>query len=148
MLVKSSEILGNNYIHHKKFHCPLLLSHHGAIQDCNYFHCLLRKFTSLLCYYQAHNWSRCPGGKTCLNNHFEGIKALFSYVNIQVTNSVGGGQNHAKFFIWGHCPPCPCRDILGYYIIISLSTLLSPLFCMTVSHFRCWGACDCYAYYH
>ena len=47
------------------------------------------------------------GDKTCFCSHFGGAKALFSYINLQATDSVGG-QNHAKCFIWGgakpHCP--------------------------------------------
>ena len=38
-------------------------------------------------------------GKTSLSNHFGWAKALFCYVNLQVNNSVGGVQNHAKCFI-------------------------------------------------
>ena len=39
---------------------------------------------------QALNYKRCLGGKNCLYNHFGGTKTLFSYVNLQVNNSVGG----------------------------------------------------------
>ena len=36
------------------------------------------------------------GGKTFWYTHFGGAKALFSYINLQVTDPVGG-YNHAKF---------------------------------------------------
>ena len=48
------------------------------------------------------------GGKTCLYSYFGGAKTLFSYINLQCTYS-DGGQNHAKFFIWGQCPQCPMQ---------------------------------------
>ena len=35
-----------------------------------------------------------------------GAKALFSYINLQVTASIRR-QNHAKCFIWGQWTPCP-----------------------------------------
>jgi len=47
-------------------------------------------------------------GKTCLYNHFEEAKAWFSYVGVQVNNSVGQ-QSQLKFFIWGACPNVPLQ---------------------------------------
>ena len=41
-----------------------------------------------------------------VNLPVQAAKRLFSYGNLQVNDSVGRGQNHGKFFIWGHCPLC------------------------------------------
>ena len=51
------------------------------------------------------------GGKTYA--YFGGAKALFSYLKLQVTGSVGW-QNNANFLIMGANPPCaPCRYVPG-----------------------------------
>ena len=42
--------------------------------------------------------------KTCQNNHFGGVKALFYTANLQVNISVGGGQCNAKFSFWENVP--------------------------------------------
>ena len=54
------------------------------------------------------------GGKTCLHTHFGRSKALFSYRNVQLSDSIGG-QNHAKFFIWWAIPPCPLQ-VLAWHV--------------------------------
>ena len=61
---------------------------------------------------QPRNWRSCPEGKQNLLAHvpWRG-KALVSYINLQVHDYVGGGQNHAKFFISGQCPHPPCRYV-------------------------------------
>ena len=40
-----------------------------------------------------------------------GAKAIFSDINLQVTDFVGGGQNHAKLSIYGQYPRAPCRYV-------------------------------------
>ena len=45
------------------------------------------------------------GDKACLYTHFGGEKALFSCINLQVKDSVGG-QNHANFFHLKDNAPC------------------------------------------
>ena len=46
------------------------------------------------------------GGKACFYTHFGGAKVLFPYINIQVTDFVGG-LNNAKLFYWAQCLPAP-----------------------------------------
>ena len=46
-------------------------------------------------------------GKTCLYTHFRGAKALFSYINLQVTDSTGGGGKAMDNFSFGGSAPVP-----------------------------------------
>ena len=46
--------------------------------------------------------------KTYLCKHIGGARALFSYVNLQVNDSVGS-QNHVKFLLGNALPPCPLQ---------------------------------------
>ena len=67
---------------------------------------------------QECNWRKSLGGKTTRYSHLGVVKALFCYVNLQVDDSLGGGgQNHAKFFIWGHC-------------VLPAGTCLGPIYCL------------------
>ena len=61
---------------------------------------------------QPRNWRLYPGGggKTFWYTHFGGPKTLFSYINLQVTDSVGGEP--CKFFhLRGNAPRAPCRYV-------------------------------------
>ena len=57
-----------------------------------------------------------PGDKTCLYKHFGGAKALFSYINLQVTDSVGGGKTMQNFLFGGNAPVPPCRYVPVVYM--------------------------------
>ena len=45
-----------------------------------------------------------PRGKNYLYTHFGGAEALFSYIDLQVTDSVGGTKPCKIFHLWGNAP--------------------------------------------
>ena len=51
-------------------------------------------------------------GKTCLHKHFGGAKALVSYINLQVTDSVGGAKQCKIFHLGGNAPVPPAGTCL------------------------------------
>ena len=55
-----------------------------------------------------HNWRSWPWGggrvKIFLCNHFGDAEALFCYINLQVTDSVGGGKTIKKLSVRGNTP--------------------------------------------
>ena len=58
------------------------------------------------------------GGKTCLYTHFGGAETLFSYIYLQVTDSVGGGAKPSKMFHlegWAMSPGPLCRYVPEVY---------------------------------
>ena len=54
--------------------------------------------------HQARKWRRYSEGKTGLYIHFGGVKALSSYVNLQVKYYVGGKTT--ENFLFGTCLLC------------------------------------------
>ena len=53
------------------------------------------------------------GDKTCLYTYFRGAKALFSHMNLQVTDSVGGGKTMLNISFGGPCPVPPACTCLA-----------------------------------
>ena len=70
-----------------------------------------------------------PGGgvKPACTRTLEGQKALFSYINLQVTDSFGG-QNHANFLFGGQCPPCPhaCTCLVATLSFLNKCDIVPP----------------------
>ena len=52
------------------------------------------------------------GGKTCLYTHFGGAKALFSYIDLQVADSVGGSITLQNFSFGANTPVPPAGTCL------------------------------------
>ena len=59
-------------------------------------------------FFQARSWMTCPeGGQNLLVQALWRAKALFPYVNLQNSDSVGGSKTMQKFSFGEHCLSCP-----------------------------------------
>ena len=77
------------------------------------------------------------GGKTCHCKHLEGER-LFSYVSLKNSDSAWwGGQNHAKFVIWGAPPPCPPSRYMSDPIVVASLNLRGYDFSILFTDISC-----------
>ena len=92
-------------------------------------------------------------GKTCLYTHVGGAKVLFSYVNLQATDPVGGAKPFKIFHVGENAPVHPCKHVSGTSLkqIVLLIDTIACTSCLRlylqVRAAKCVFACMCVCWY-